>query len=77
MEDGFRGVLAHADERPVGRCKVEIRIALPDLEGVVPVAKAPLDQIGCIRCFVVSPDHRHQGNWTVLVEYWQTEGPPS
>lgn len=62
IESGeFHGMLAYRNDRPVGWCKALIRAELPDPDRVGPPVELPLDQVGVVLCFIVSPEQRRRG----------------
>lgn len=64
----FHGLLAYVDGRPAGWCQAVVRSEMPDPPAVGPATDMDYARVGCILCFVVSPQSRRRGVARRLLE---------
>jgi len=55
------GLLAYADDRPVGWCNVAPRRRIPNLRRFAAAVESDADDPAVVMCFVIAPDRRGQG----------------
>ncbi len=62
-----QGLLAYADERPVGWCNAQPRTNFVNMRHYAVALDNPNEAVGSIMCFLVGPQHRGKGVGTALL----------
>ncbi len=62
-----QGLLAYADEKPVGWCNAQPRASFANMRHYSIAKEDPGEPIGSIMCFLVAPEHRARGVGTALL----------
>ncbi len=62
-----QGLLAYADEKPVGWCNAQPRASFANMRHYKAAMDNPREPVGSIMCFLVAPEYRAKGVGTALV----------
>ncbi len=62
-----QGLLAYADEKPVGWCNAQPRASFANMRHYTIARDNPSEPVGSIMCFLVAPQYRARGVGTALL----------